>query len=397
VSAPSGPLSFEQLNRGDGNQKNWFEQAAGRGSSWVSTFQDLNDASSPPEIAVATVQGRAELLMTLASPGQALLDNGLGFLVSIVLSPLIELAEWAIGDPEQMRATGEGWEQVAAWLDHVAEAEQRRAEATGGVWQGEAGDAFRTQMGEFSTGVTALAQDIRELKGTLDLIADLFDMFVEFVIQIITELIIGLIVEWLAALAASWITAGASVGAASAATTAQVGVTGGRISARIAKLQQQLYKLMERLEKLLQKVRRGPLQKVIERMQDLRGGNIFKQALGRKIDGQNPLIGPLTKADPRTLASTTSNRFLKSTDGLTSDQVAVRALSANISQVVLSRMLGGSSTFGGAALKAGADVGTDYAIKMGAEAVYGEAEDRVRGRNMSEQERRAAQERGFSL
>src|SRR4051794_4277203 len=137
----NGPGTFSQLN--DGDQKNSFEQAAGRGSSAVGALQDLADATTPPQMTAATVSGRLELLQTLASPGQALLDNGLGFLVSIVLSPLIELAEWAIGDPEQMRATGEGWEEVAGWLDSVAEAEKKRVEATSGVWTGAAGDAFR--------------------------------------------------------------------------------------------------------------------------------------------------------------------------------------------------------------------------------------------------------------
>ena len=77
----TGPGTFTDLN--DGDQKNWFQQSAERGSSAYGAMADLADATSPPQMTAATISGRMELLQTLASPGQALLDNGLGFLVSI--------------------------------------------------------------------------------------------------------------------------------------------------------------------------------------------------------------------------------------------------------------------------------------------------------------------------
>jgi uncharacterized protein YukE len=375
----SGPGTFSQLN--DGDQKNWFEQSAGRGSSAVGALQDLADATTPPQMTAAAVSGRLELLQTLASPGQALLDNGLGFLVSIVLSPLIELAEWAIGDPEQMRATGKGWEEVAGWLDSVAEAEKKRAEATAGVWTGEAGDAFRNQINEFSGGVEALAEDVRGLRSTLETIAELFDMFVEFVIQILTELIIGLIVQWLAALAASWITAGGSVAAAGATTTVQVGSTGMRITMRVSKLQMELFKAVQQIEKLLVRLR-GPLRQVINRMNALRGGNMAQQFAGRQL-GSNPLVNVLTRADGTSLASTTANRFMQGATG-------EGALAGNISQTVLTSMLGGQTRVGGAAFSAGVDTAIDGGVKFGSQAAYDAAQDKP-----SEEERREAQERGF--
>ena len=374
-----GPGTFADLNGGE--QKNWFEQAAGRGSSGIGALQDLADATSPPQMAAATISGRMELLQTMASPGQALLDNGLGFLVSIVLSPLIEVAEWAVGDPEQMRATGNGWEQVASWLDEVAEAEKKRAEATTGAWQGAAGDAFRLQVTEFGDGVSALAEDVRGLKQTLDMIADLFDMFVEFVIQVLTELIIGLIVQWLAALAASWITAGGSVAAAGATTTVQVGSTGVRLTMRVSKLQMELFRIVKRLEGLLTRLR-GPLRGVIDRMNVLRNGNMAQQYAGRHL-GSNPLVNILTRADGN-LASTTGNRFMNNVTG-------EGALAGNIAQTVLSGMLGGQAKLSGAAFSAGVDAAVDGAIKFGTQEAYDQA-----GNAPSDEERRETQERGFN-
>ncbi|WP_245849446.1 WXG100 family type VII secretion target [Lentzea kentuckyensis] len=279
-----------------------------------------------------------------------------------------------------MRATGEGWEEVAKWLDEVAESEKKRAETTTSMWEGAAGDGFRKQVNEFAGGVEALAEDIRGLKETLETIAELFDMFVEFVIQILTELIIGLIVQWLAALAASWITAGGSVAAAGATTTVQVGSTGVRITMRVSKLQMELFKAVQQIEKLLVRLR-GPLRQVIERMNGLRGGNMAQKWLARQAGSTANLV---TRADASTLASTASSRFLQ---GVTGEG----ALAGNIAQNVLTGMLGGSTTAGMAAFKAGTSAAIDGAIKFGSEEAYDAAQNKP-----SEEERRDAQDRGFN-
>jgi hypothetical protein len=382
MTAPEGPGDLQSLNKGDGEQKGWFDQAAGRGSSLVGASQDLKDASSPPEWGVAVTSARAEQLELLANPGQALMSNGLGFLVSIVLSPLIEIAEQAVGDPEQMRATGEGWEKVAGWLDQVAEQENRRAESTAQTWVGKDGDAFRKQMSEFSEGIKALGQDVRGLKDTLDTIADLFDMFVEFFISVVTELIIGLIVQWLAALAASWITAGASVAAASGGTAAQVGIQGGRISMRIAQLQGKLFQLFQKLEQLLVRLR-GPLKQVLDRVGEVKGGKMLTNHLGRK----NPVFGIAKQFDDTTLASTTTNVFNKGVQG-------TEALATNVSQKVISGVLGGQTTVGRAAKTAGMETGKDHAIEMGANSIYDKGKGAIQG-DLSAEQRRMAEQQGF--
>ncbi|SEG71692.1 hypothetical protein SAMN02982929_03389 [Saccharopolyspora kobensis] len=424
MTAPQGPGDFQTLNNGDGDQKNWFDQAAGRGSSLVGAGQDLADASSPPEWGVAMVSMRMEQLELLTSPGQALMSNGLGFLVSIVLSPLIELVEWAIGDPEQMRSTGEGWEKVAGWLDQVAEQEPQRAQATAETWIGKDGDAFRKQMTEFGEGVKALAADIRDLKGTLDMIADIFDMVVEFFIQTVTELIIGLIVQWLAALAASWITAGASVGAASAGTAVQVGATGVRITTRVMQVQRKLYQMFQKIERLLQRLREaGKLRKVIDKMNELREGNMIQQAVARKIDS-NPVAKFLTKADGSDFTSK-GGKFLQDVekqhadtlrnmddrianatgeakellqaerDQFVKDIKGVQGLASTATSHVLTGVLGGKATVGQAAMAAGTDVVTGEAIKQGANAVYDTGKGWFQG-DLSDEQRNQAQERGFS-
>ncbi|KEI44815.1 WXG100 family type VII secretion target [Saccharopolyspora rectivirgula] len=458
MTEPQGPGDFETLNQGNGGEKDWFQQAATRGSSLWDAYKDYQDALvetrdkvqdvaqggeladnvPSPDLGVAVFSLRAELLTSLASPGQAFMENGLGFLVSIVLSPLIELGEYVIGDPEQMRATGKGWDNVATWLDNVAEQEQKRAQATADSWVGKDGDAFRTQMSEFAEGVKALAADIRDLKSTLDTWADLIDMFVEFLIQTITELVIGLIVQWLAALAASWVTAGASVATASAGTAVQVGTTGARIGARIAQLQGKLFQLFQKVERLLQKLREmGPLRKVINKMEDLRGGRLFEekfkhvqQMAGRRLDRQNSAFKIVTQANSEDLTSK-GGKFLKSDitetdayqkaaknlddriaearrlgnddvdkaltadrENLKKDMKGVQGLASGVTGTVLHGALGGKTTIGEAAFAAGTDVAMDAAIEQSAHQIYDTGKGWFQG-DLSSEQRDAAQERGF--
>lgn len=388
----SGPGTFEELNQGDATRKNWAEQTLTRGSSAANAAYGLRDAgintnggnladgSAAPEWTSAVISARQEQMELLSNPGQALLDNGLGFLVSIVMTPLIEIAEQAIGDPEQMRATGKGWEQVAQWLDEVAEQEPKRAEATAESWVGQDGDAFRKQMTEFGDGTKALAEDVRGIKETLDGIADMFDMFVELVINILTELIISLIVQWLAALAASWITAGASVGAAGATTTASVGITGGRIATQVAKIQAQLYKWLKKLEGLLNKMRdKGGLQKFLAN----------RVSKGKTEVVKDPNTGEVLHEFS---TSKTSNVFM-GRNGL--HKTGEEALAANLAGKAIGGVLGGETSNTKAVIAGTIETAEGQAIKQIPKAMYDEADQRISG-ELTPEESKAAQEKGFS-
>lgn len=388
----SGPVTFEQLNQGDSTRKNSAEQAVSRGISPVGAAYNVRDAaattdsgnladgSAAPEWTSAVLSARQETMELLQNPGQAFLDNGLGFLVSIVLTPLIEIAEKAIGDPEQMRATGKGWEEVAKWLDSVAEQEPKRAQATAGTWVGQDGDAFRKQMTEFGEGTKALAEDVRGLKETLDGIADMFDMFVELVINIITELIISLIIQWLAALAASWITAGASVGAAGATTTASVGITGGRIAAQVAKIQAQLYKWLKKLEEILSKLRESGFW----------GRRLANQISKGKIEKvKDPETGEVLREFG---TSKTKNVFMNS-QGM--HKTGEEALAANLAGKAIGGVLGGEYTLKKAAIAGTLETAEGQAVKQIPKQMYDKADQQMNGQ-LTAEDRKAAQEKGFS-
>lgn len=388
-STGSGPGSLADLNSaGDANRKSDFEQNAGYGSSWMSTSGDIARAGSPPDVAIAAVNARMEQLQFVTSPGQSFIDNGLGFLIGIVISPIVELVlEPAIGDPEQMRSTATGWGKVADWVQKTGEHEKNRAIATSEPWTGQAGDKFRTQMNEFGEGAEAFSNEIRGLQQMLELAADLFDAFVEICIDILQELVMGLIIEWLAALAASWITAGASMAAAGVATTAQVGGTMARLGMKVKQLLGKLKPLIDKLEDLLQALRKGPLRKLVEKAEGMRDGNMAEKWLMRKVDG-NPLAKIVTKADPTTMASKTGNRFAErfGVDGPGSD-----SLTTNLTEAGL-RMAGMSGTthVPTAVIKGTLENAPGLAVEQGIKYGYNKGQD-----PSSDEERADAMNRGF--
>jgi Ca2+-binding RTX toxin-like protein len=112
-----------------------------------------------------------------------------------------------------------------------------------------------------------------------------------------------------------------------------------------------------------------------------------EQFAGRHL-GSNPVVNILTRADGTSLASTTGNRFMQ---GVTGEG----ALAGNLAQTVLTGALGGSTRVGGAAFSAGVDAAVDGAIKFGSQEAYDAAQEKVQ-HTPSEEERRDAQERGFS-
>ncbi|MGX7823603.1 WXG100 family type VII secretion target [Actinokineospora sp. 24-640] len=373
---------------GDSTRRGDVEQAAGYGSSgadaYLSASAQVRDPGTPVEAAFATFNARMAQIDAVTSPGQAFVDNGLGFLISIVISPLVNFVlEPALGDPEQMRGTGKGWEGVGDWLERAANREKERAEGTGQAWTGEAGDAFRAEMAEFSQGALALGGDIRGLKALLETGADLFDTFVQVVIDIIQELVIGLIIEWLAALAASWITAGASVGVAGAMTTGQVAMTGSRLGRQVLKLQKKLYELFKELERLMVMLRSGPLRGILDRTRSI-GELPF---VGRAFNRSNPVLGAAHSFDPTTLA--TKSGFTIIGKGATGQEaLAQRAVSTGLGYLGL----GGTTATGTAVFRGTLENVPGAAVEWGANRAYEHAQD-----PSSAEERQAAQERGFTL
>lgn len=386
-----GPGTLGELNSaGDAKRKSDAEQITDYGSSWSATKRaatnaaDPRDPGSPPELFFAAVNSRMELLGTMASPGQAFIDNGLGFLIAWTITPFIELLEEFLGDPEQMRSTAKGWGNVITWLTGVAERERQRAVATADGWQGEAGDAFRAEMAEFADGVGAMAGDINDLKGLLETAATLFDTFVQIIVDIIQEFVIGMIIEWLVALAASWITGGASLATAETMTTIQFARSGTKIGRAINKLQKELHNVMQQLERWLVALRTGPLSKVTNALRETGDMPI----VGKRTVGKNPVTSLIAGyKDMDSPATRAANTLINS--GVTGPEaVAQRVTRAGLGLVGLSGSAKTTRNVTDAAMQnipgAAVEWGAGYAYDKGLDP-------------STEEERDAIQDKAFEL
>ncbi|WP_436493162.1 WXG100 family type VII secretion target [Actinokineospora sp. HUAS TT18] len=389
TQASQGVGSLGDLNgAGNGTRDGYFGQVANYGSSWADAADKLQDAGSPVEAGFALFNARMEQLNTVMSPGQAFVDNGLGFLISLAISPIVNFVlEPAIGDPEQMKSTAKGWDNVSKWLDGVAEHEKTRAEATSQGWQGEAGDAFRREMGEFSQGAKALSGDVSGLKDILETAATIFETFVQIVVDIIQEFVIGLIIEWLAALAASWITAGASVAAATGLTSAQIAITSTRLGTKVANLMHKLKPLITKLEDILQMIRQNSIAKAaIQKIDKATKIPLIGKTIGRQLDGASPVLGAIRNHGDDLLTTSPNNIIGKAVTG--EQALAQRVVRTGLGYLGVSGTTVGSTVV----IRGTLENLPGAAAEWGAKQVENHVED-----PSSSEERKADQERGFTI
>jgi WXG100 family type VII secretion target len=162
-----------------------------------------------------------DVYQQVTSPLSEAANTGLDFLLYPFVWPLLELLELVTGDPDQLDRHGDSWRQAAEALRTVATAERQDVDRLAGSWQGEAADAYQARIGDLIQG---LRQAGDEMARTADALADAaMDLrAVEEVLRtIIRELVEWLIITWLAAQALAFVTAGASEGAAVAASEAE--------------------------------------------------------------------------------------------------------------------------------------------------------------------------------
>jgi uncharacterized protein YukE len=224
--------------------------AVDSGKKVVESVGDFQDAQSLPEVFVAGVGLKRDVDDLLAHPMQGFWDNGLGFLVEWCMYPLRPLFEQVTGDPEQMRATGDGWEKMAVFVTTLADADAKEQTGLLKYWDGEAAQAQDKQKQEFQAGLRSLADCCRQLKEHLNQVADFFEGLWDILVDIVREMVESLLITWLAALATSAISFGSSVAAAWSVTVARFSVTLSRILLQISKALKWLVKALQYLKKI---------------------------------------------------------------------------------------------------------------------------------------------------
>jgi uncharacterized protein YukE len=388
TDAGAGPGTIDDVATA-GNPKNFVEQALNYGSSAYNASAALTEATnpsdpgSPPQVFFATVNGRIEQLATIAAPGKALFDNGFGVLVALFLTPVLTVAEELVGDPEQMRATAKGWAGVATWLTDTAERERDRATATIPGWQGSAGDRFRDEMVEFADGVEALAADVHGVRRILETTADIFDMFVMTVVDMVQEYVIGLLVEWIAASAAAWCTGGASIAAAETSTVTRTGRLAQRLAAAGQRMKTAVNDTLGALEALLVRIRGNPISGLVT-------GALHKAqnvpVVGKLVRG-NPITGALAGYKDMDNLATHVGKTLMTGEASGTEALARRAARLGLGIVGLS----GHASVARAATAGALENVPGAAVQITANQVYDTTT------NPSNDERGKAQDEGFTL
>jgi uncharacterized protein YukE len=304
----------------------------------VANFQDV---SSLPEIFVAGVSVKREADELLSHPMQGFWDNGLGFLVEWCMYPFRPLFEQVTGDPDQMRATGDGWQRMGEFVKQLADSDAREQEALLTYWEGQAARAQDAQKREFQEGLRALGNCCAQLKDHLYQVADFFEGLWDILVDIVREFVEGLIITWLAALAVSALSLGSSVAAAWATSAARLSVTLSRILMQISRALQWLVRALNYLRRL-------------------------HEAITKLVDG----LGPLTKMALRASGGTRMLGYLRP------DKVFVRAVTGLT-----------GTTPGMTAFDSGTELATDVVLQ--------EAGEEAAGENRREQANQEAMDRGF--
>lgn len=145
--------------------------------------------SGPGSTSAASVRDEwdiAELtgdVMTFASsspgpiPGDPLLpliEAGLGSLTTLV-APLKEALGLVTGDPNNLTVNAQEWTTVAEHLRLLGPRSKQHAHDTEAEWAGVAGDAFRTKLSRFETGVHRVAAQADHVAEVLRVSSTLMD------------------------------------------------------------------------------------------------------------------------------------------------------------------------------------------------------------------------------
>jgi uncharacterized protein YukE len=224
--------------------------AVDSGKKVAESVGDFQNASSLPQIFVAGVGLKRDVDQLLQHPLQGFWDNGLGFLVEWCMYPLRPLFEQVTGDPDQMRATGAGWEKMAGFVRTLADADATEQQGLRKYWQGEASDKQDKEKAEFQDGLRSLADCCQQLKDHLNQVADFFEGLWDILVDIVREMVESLIITWLAALATSAISFGSSVAAAWSVSVARFSVTLSKILMQISKALKWLVKALKLLKEI---------------------------------------------------------------------------------------------------------------------------------------------------
>jgi hypothetical protein len=156
----SNPLVVAPENEDAQPLDNW--EGAGVASSWADLDAAMSaDHVDPVQVAYTAAGAGLDTLGAIVEPLDSLASAGVGWLIEHVWflhEPLDALA----GDPTQITAQAQTWQNVGAELGAVAQ-DHRTAVAALGAWEGMAGDGYRKAVDRFGGAVEQAGRDATQL------------------------------------------------------------------------------------------------------------------------------------------------------------------------------------------------------------------------------------------
>lgn len=172
-----------------------------------------------------------------------LVSNGLNMLLELV-QPLQDALHFVTGDGPALSTASGNFTAIGNGFVALAEDFVQTGDDALKEWEGDAGDAARKALGEFSTGIQGVGSSAGAVAETLKMWSMVMTVIEEVVKAIISELVSALIYIWLPALAASVVSFGSSVAAAMATSVAKAASALGKITKHLGKLGKLLDKFM---------------------------------------------------------------------------------------------------------------------------------------------------------
>ncbi|QWF79684.1 hypothetical protein [Amycolatopsis sp. CA-230715] len=227
----------------------------GKGYSTIAdAAKKFGDAENAGDLANASAQLVTDGAGFVASAGMDmasfvldpigwLVSNGLNILLELV-QPLQDALHFVTGDGPALKTASANFESIGKGFVALADDFVATGDKAVKDWQGDAGEAARNALGDFSVGIKGIGSSAGSVAETLTMWSMVMTVIEEVVKAIISELVSTLIYIWLPALAASIVSLGSSVAAAMTASIAKAASAFSKITKHLGKLGQLLEKFM---------------------------------------------------------------------------------------------------------------------------------------------------------
>ncbi|MHA6801345.1 hypothetical protein [Bounagaea algeriensis] len=200
----------------------------------------IGKAVSGDQVDLSAVQsGVAELasdaLSFATNPASWLINKGLGFLMDFV-KPIEEAIQAVSGDKESLSQGSAEFAEVQQQLNQLAQNLLDTVQTGTTDWNGEAAEAARAKIAEFSEGVHNTGKQAHNLSEILRMSSTLAEAAEGAIRGILADFITWLIMTWVPALASAGPTLGGSTAAAGAATSVEASIAVANTSRKIKRI-----------------------------------------------------------------------------------------------------------------------------------------------------------------